>query len=143
MENERKLPTPNQHRLIELLIENYGKKATGRRSFKSILLEAGYSPATAKQPSIIIGAPIVQKAIQDHAELMRGKREKFIHSLTDKKIAKATIGDAVYAIDALTRNERLLSGKSTSNIAGYIVNDEDRKALDELLERNKKRVANG
>jgi hypothetical protein len=122
--------TPNQELLINLISENIGKIIAGEkaRSMYEILINAGYSKSVALQQSLILAPikdhmdPIVQSLI-DH-------RNKAI-AMLDSRIQTAEYGDLVSAIDRLTKNIELLSGRATERV--YTLSDEEKKKLDELI----------
>jgi len=107
--------TPKQQRLLELLFENYGHKNTGR-TLQDIMLEAGYSRATAENPHIILKSPTMQAGMKDYVGLLDDKRKQALRYLTDKKLQKASGRDLAYINDILTKNHQLLSGGSTENV---------------------------
>ena len=104
--------TPKQQKLVELLVENYGKRGQ-RKSLSSLMIEAGYSPNTAKNPKIIIEDTRVGEAINPLLEKMEKARDEALNQLTPEKLALTSTRDAVYIADTLTKNLQLLSGKET------------------------------
>jgi len=105
------MATPKQEKLITLLLENYGNKDT--RPLGELLLEAGYSPASAKNPKIVIDSKEVQDGIAKVAEDINYLRQKAIAELRKRDIKKEPYRDVVKAIDIYTKNHQLLSGGET------------------------------
>ena len=69
------MATPKQEKLVTLLLENYGSPNT--RPLGELLLEAGYSENSAKNPQLIIEGKEVQEALADVAadlDFLRGMR---------------------------------------------------------------------
>lgn len=118
--------TPRQDLLIELMVENYGKKG-GRRPLASILLEAGYSPETAKNPKKILSAPAVQEALSDVITVMEQKRDLAFKHITEKKLKGAGAYNLALIGDVLTKNIQLLRGRATGHLAVQVGLDEESK----------------
>lgn len=124
-----------QKKLISLIMENYGKGGKGRRSLGSILLEAGYSPSSAKNPKTILEGSDVKEAIDDLLEMFDIKRRQAMNHITEKKMIGARITDLVYLTDSFTKNHQLLSGKDTAR-HGFNLTPEQQKEIDDILEEN-------
>ena len=60
-------PTPKQAKLTKLLIENYGVKNSGK-SLSEIIIEAGYSEASAHNPQLVITDEIREEVIREANE---------------------------------------------------------------------------
>ena len=95
--------------------------------FESMLIEAGYTKATAKNPYIIFESETIKEGISDLMSSLEDKRKLAITYLTDKKLKKSQARELIYVIDILTKNIQLLGGKPTENKAFLIGN-----ILDEL-----------
>lgn len=123
----RATPTPMQARAIALFQENI--VTNGTKTVEAILLEAGYDPDSAKQQTNIMAGikphlePIVQEMEELRVEAMARMR---------KTIKGASYGEVTRAVHTLTHNIRLLSGKSTANVA--MITREQRERIDELIE---------
>jgi hypothetical protein len=123
----RPKPTPQQQRAIDLFLENLLNGGT--KSITEILIEAGYSPASADQyTNIMVG---IRPHLEPFVERMEKHRERVMTQM-EARIEKAEYRDLARSLDILTHNIRLLSGKSTQNV-GVIV-EERRRELDRLLE---------
>ena len=112
--------TPKQQRLVELLVENYGLKGN-RKTLQALMLEAGYSANSAKNPKIIIEDTRVGEAISPLLAKMEEVRDKALKSITDEKLKMSSPRDATYIADTLTKNIQLLSGGETER-AGLNIN---------------------
>ncbi len=135
-----KIPTPNQARLMELIVESYGKRGK-RRSLGSMLLEAGYSPESAKNPKQILAAPVIQELVGNLAQDFENKGKSALGHITEKKLKGAGPSTLIYVASESIKVSRLIAGKSTANIAGYIVTDSDKKELDFILSQHKKSLS--
>ena len=78
-----------------------------------MLLEAGYTKATAKNPYIIYESESIQEGISDFISQLDDKRRMAITYITKKKLTKASPRDLSYIADVLTKNHQLLSGGAT------------------------------
>ena len=135
MEKEIEIITPSQEKLISLLMVEYGK-TTKRRSMKSILLEAGYSPNSAKNPKIILSQPTVAKAIDKFVDRLDNRAERIMQkTFTDKKIDAMSPSTGAYVLDILIKNSRLLQGKTTAN-HGIVLEPEEMAELDAIIVEN-------
>lgn len=104
------MPTPKQERLIQLLIENYGNPTP--RSLGELIVSAGYSPESAKNPSLIIKSDAVQEGLDEVVKELEKNRNEAL-GLLPKQAKKAKYRDLVEGVDKLTKNIQLLSGKET------------------------------
>lgn len=105
--------TPKQQKLIEMIVENSGKRGK-TKSLGSMMIEAGYSEETAKNPKQILNeemkeelAPILLR--------MDEVRSRALANITDKKLEEANARDNAYIADLLTKNIQLLGGKPTES----------------------------
>lgn len=111
----RELPTTKQQKLIRLLMENYGQDQKGK-SFKDLMLTAGYSIETAKNPKTILESPTIKEGINDYVLELDKKRRMALLGITQDKIDKASARENAYISDILTKNHQLLTGGSTDNV---------------------------
>lgn len=125
------VPLPKSEKLVQLLIENYGKRGK-RRSLGSLLLEAGYSPASAHNPKIILETKTIKEALTPFLETLVNRRNKALEALTDDKIEKESAQKIAYIFDVLSKNTELLSGRPTERVD--TLSDEEKQKLDELLD---------
>lgn len=109
------LPTPNQARLIELVMANYGAKKA--RSLHDLMIDAGYSEAAAKNPKGFLNSTAVQNGLSEFIDNLDDRRKAALRALTDKKLEVANPASLVYVLDVLTKNHQLLSGGKTGNEA--------------------------
>ena len=109
---------PKQQKLIEIIIDNYGVKGK-RKTLKEMMLEAGYSEASAVNPKIIITEEM-QEVISPVVEKMERVRTKALDNITDDKLDKSSARDNVYVADLLTKNIQLLTGGDTEKINNTI-----------------------
>ena len=109
------MPTPKQLKLIKLLRENYGIKVS-TKTFQEMLLEAGYSEATARADAkVILNTKAVKEGLEDIVKSMTDKRKAAITHITERKLEKSSPRDLAYVGDILTKNIQLLSGGKTGN----------------------------
>jgi inactivated superfamily I helicase len=122
---------PKQQKLIEIIVENSGKK--GRtKSLGEMIIEAGYSEETAKNPKQIITEEM-KLELNPIIEKMEEVRKKAISNITDKKLKDSSARDNTYIADVLTKNIQLLSGGDTEKIKVEILDEEKQKALYGLI----------
>lgn len=105
------MATPKQEKLVSLLIENYGNPKT--RSLGELMLEAGYSENSAKNPQLIIQGKEVQEGLSSVAEDLNILRQRAINELKARNIEKEPYRDVVRAVETFTKNHQLLSGGET------------------------------
>jgi uncharacterized protein YyaL (SSP411 family) len=115
--------TPKQQKLIQIIIENYGNKGN-TKSLGEMILEAGYSEATAINPKLIITEEM-QEMIDPVVEKMETIRTKALDKITDEKLTLSSARDNAYVADTLTKNIQLLSGKETER-TNLIIEDNDK-----------------
>ncbi len=110
------MSTEKQKKLAELIIENY-RNSEGK-SMKQMLLEAGYSEATAMQGKKVFDNENGQmkKELMPIVNIMKRKRREALNAINKKKIGAGSGKDIVDIIDKLTKNIQLLGGKPTENI---------------------------
>lgn len=106
--------TPKQQKLIQLLIDNYGKK-DGTKSLGKLIIEAGYSEKSAVNPSIVITEEMKQY-IQPVIQKMEAIRTNALDKITDEKLKEGSARDNAYVADILTKNIQLLNGGATERI---------------------------
>src|SRR5438105_574632 len=122
----RAKPTPMQARFIALFKTNV--LSGGTKSIKDMLRDAGYDDESVRQYSNVMQG--IQPHLDPFVSEMEAHRDAVMQRMKGK-IDSATYGELTRALDVLTANIRLLSGKSTSNI-GVIVGDR-RGELDRLI----------
>lgn len=109
------MATPKQEKLIKLLMENYGAKKN-TKPLGELMLEAGYSEASAKNPKLIIESEEIQNGISEFVSMLDDKRRMAIVKLTDDKLEKSSAKDLASIVDVLTKNHQLLTGGETDNL---------------------------
>jgi len=103
--------------------EVIGKIAAGEKvSVGKIALKHGYAPSMETHPEKIKNTESYKKEIAYFVEKLIKERNKAILKL-NKKIDKATYRDLISAIDTLTKNIQLLSGRETDKV-GLTINME-------------------
>ena len=95
------------------------------------MLEAGYSPESARNPKKIFQTQAVQEALTPFLQKLKSKRDMALSYITEKKLNKSNAQQSAYVFDVLTKNTELLSGKPTERID--TLSDKEKKQLDELL----------
>jgi len=106
--------TPKQQKLVNLLMVNYGNKK-GTKTLKELMILAGYSEQSAKNPKLILESEDVKDGIKGFIDSMSDKRKMALTYLTAKKFSKSPPREIAYVMDILTKNMQLLSGGKTSN----------------------------
>jgi hypothetical protein len=86
---------------------NYGK----------IAKEVGYSDSTALKPNVITRSIAYQKSINEFLPVAEKARQNAIDAIAKRNMSKERLPSVVDAMDKLTKNIQLLSGKSTDNEA--------------------------
>ena len=126
------MATEKQKRFIDIYIESYRNKDS--KSLYDMLLEAGYSKATAKQGRKILGNEdsAIKQELKPISDLMKRKRRQAINAISRTKVNKAGIRDLVDIIDKFTKNIQLLDDKPTENIKLYDY-DQIKRAASEII----------
>ncbi len=96
-------------------MENYGAK-NNTKSFGELMISAGYSPESAKNPKLILESEKIQDGIKDYLNELDDKRRMAITQITQSKLKKAPARELAYVTDVLTKQHQLLSGGSTENV---------------------------
>lgn len=123
------LKTPHQRAALDLFVK--ALKSGKPFSAEGILLDAGYSPESARQLTNVMQSlkphldPIVQR--------LEAHRDKILEKM-EGQIEKASYGELTRALDVTTKGARLLGGKSTSNLA--VIHQDRRRELDALIDDN-------
>ena len=111
-----KRTTEKQRKLLKLVSENIGLEKP--KTMLEMMLEAGYAEETARQQSGILAGiredldPIVAELEAHRLEVMQRMRKEF---------SKARYRDLSDALDKLTKNIQLLSGKATDRSENRVV----------------------
>jgi hypothetical protein len=130
---KRRRPTIKQQRVGRLLSENYGN------SMGEVMLKAGYSPSSAKNPRLSLpNNEIAKQAVFDVVQGMKKAIELAVAS-TVKRLESGDVkqSDLTEIVDKFQRNVQLLSGMATSNVAFRFVDSEDEsvKSTVETIEK--------
>ena len=104
--------TPKQEKLIKLLMVNYGK-AGETKSLGNLMIEAGYSKKSAKNPKLFLESPIIKEGIEDFIKTLDDKRRLALTKITAKKLEKSNAYQLALITDVLTKNHQLLTGGDT------------------------------
>lgn len=105
--------TVKQQKLV-LLLKNELSKQNGAKSLRELMILAGYSPETARNPSEkVLEAPIVKKATEDFVDMLDDKARMAFGLINEKKLTRATPRDVAYVGDIMVKNKQLLSGNAT------------------------------
>ncbi|HKQ06135.1 MAG TPA: hypothetical protein VJ464_13450 [Blastocatellia bacterium] len=135
----KKKLTEHQKKLIRLITDNLGNSGPAK-TLEELMLEAGYSPESARQQSNIMAG--IRPQLEPIIEKLQTRRDRAAEAITDKKLDKASARDAAYVVDLLTKNIQLLSGKATerpNNVITGLENLSDEQ-LDELIKDRKNRA---
>jgi hypothetical protein len=108
---DRTTPTPQQRRAIGLFKENM--LTNGTRSFEDILLDAGYSPKSARQQSNIMAG--IKPHLADFIEEMKEHRDVVMERMKTA-VRTADYAALARAVDVLSRNIQLLGGKPSPSL---------------------------
>lgn len=130
--------TEKQKKLLKLISENIGISGS-TKSMYQMMLEAGYSESTAKQQSGILAG--IQDKLDPIVQAMIDHREKVLEQMKEK-LPKAQYHNLIEALDKLTKNIQLLSGKATerpNNVITGLENLTDEQ-LDEFIKDRKNRT---
>jgi hypothetical protein len=107
--------TPKQQKLVRVIRENAGRSKP--QPMGKLLLEAGYSRGSAKNPQDILKAAPVQLALQKELDTLEMvSRAHLSQLMSKKKLSGASARTNAYVYDVMTKNRQLLSGKATSNV---------------------------
>lgn len=108
--------TMKQEKLVDGISENLAGKTN--RTFQDIAESAGYTKESASNGKELLKSPAVQKRLSILLAGMDKARVRHLAELTNEdKIAGTSIRDHAYVMDILIKNQRLLSGESTTNSA--------------------------
>lgn len=123
---------PKQQKLIKIIVENYGVKGN-TKSLGEMMLEAGYSEESSKNPKQIITEEMQEK-INPIITKMEEVRLRALNRITDEKLDSASAKDNASIADIMTKNSQLLSGGKTENIGlSNGLSDEEKESLRKLL----------
>ena len=84
------------------------------------IIKKRYSLSTSKSPQRVTQTKSYQSVMKPIIEQLEEERQRAITMLR-KKISKAQYHHLVEALDKMTKNIQLLSGKETENIKGSII----------------------
>jgi len=137
MKKKKKNLTQKQRKLVKQILENIGKRGF-TKTVEQMMLNSGYSVKMARAQRGIIDSPTIQAELSPIVQGMLKERNAVIKAM-GKKRNEAKYRDLTDALDKLTKNIQLLSGKETQQlkITGYEklkdeeLNDELRKKLKE------------
>lgn len=108
------MATPKQEKLLKLIMENYGELGS-TKSLGELMLEAGYTEASAKNPKLILEGKEMQEGISDVVSDLELLRANALNELKARDLEKEPMRDVVKAIDTYTKNHQLLTGGKTEN----------------------------
>lgn len=104
--------TPKQEKLIKLIMENYGKSGE-TKPMGELMVEAGYSEESAKNPKLILESEAIQEELKDILDEIDQKRRLALKHITEDKLKEQTAKDNALTADTLTKISQLLSDKPT------------------------------
>lgn len=133
------MATPKQQKLIKLLIENYGKVGE-TKSMGELMVLAGYSEQSAKNPHLILDSEVIQDGIEDFVKMLDDKRRMALTKINEKKLESSNAYHLALIADVLSKNHQLLSGKATENVK-HTYDELTDEQLDELIKRRKDPVS--
>ena len=85
------------------------------------MIQAGYSPSTARLPSQrVLNSPAVKDEMRVFTDKLQEKANLALNAITKKKLDKSTARDNAYINDIMIKNKQLLTGGATENRAIHI-----------------------
>lgn len=126
----------NTHRkqvLASLIVEN--AMSPSPLPAQEIMLQAGYSPSTARtRHSEIMGAVRQEPEVKTHLERLKRIRSKMLDRI-EETIEKADFRSAAQGFAILNKSISLLEGKATVRVE-HSLNQEEREELEAILIEN-------
>jgi len=118
-------------------MDNYGRKGN-TKTLGEIMIEAGYSEESAKNPKLFLDSPVIKEGIDDFVKLLDDKRRLAITHITKKKLEKSSARDNAYIADVFTKNHQLLTGKATEMVKTIALPSEliEKNAINTSTETN-------
>jgi hypothetical protein len=117
--------------LVKKISDNIGGKGPVK-PIKKLMMESGYKETTARQQSGIID-PLRESGLLDPlVESLEEKINICAKALNKKNISKQTAYSIALTMDILIKNKRLLTGKSTGNVAVEVGLDQMKKIADQI-----------
>jgi phosphoserine phosphatase len=123
-------PTPKQEKLLKLIMENYGKPGE-TKSLGSLMIEAGYSEESSKNPKLILQSEYLKDKLDDWAKMLDDKRRMAITQITEEKLVKSSARDLAQIVTTLNKDFQLVSGGATERTENVLTKEQ----LDEILLR--------
>lgn len=111
----KKTKTIKQKKLLRLISVNFGIKGF-TKTMHEMMIEAGYKESSARQLSAtLVGIKDELEIIDPLVNTLNELRKKAVKVLKESKdkFKKASLRDLIDAIDKLTKNIQLLSGRET------------------------------
>lgn len=128
----KKLKTPNQKKLFELISENIGKTGP-KKTLEEMMIEAGYAESTARQQAGIMAGIKESEEFGNYLERLEKHKEKIILRM-EKLVDHAQYNELSMALSRIENILLLAQGKPTSNV--NILTDDEKKKLDQLFDEN-------
>lgn len=125
---QNRKPSLRQQKAVANLVENGGNK-------RKALKDAGYSKAVQDNPEKVFGSDAVQTVMDPVLNNMRTIREEVLRRMS-KTISRANFAVLSMALKGLNHDIQLFESKPTEIITPSL-SEEERSALDKLVERNK------
>lgn len=113
------MASKNAKRAADKVLETIGK---GKKvSMGSILREVGYADNTADNPKLVTSTNTYQAEITPFVQKLEKERDRIVLEMSIKDLDKVQYQHLTSAVDTLTKNIQLLSGKETER-AGVTIN---------------------
>ena len=112
------MPTLKGEMLADRLLDN--TRAGKAETMKSAMMAVGYAEATTIAPTRITSTQAFQKRMALNKKftlLALEKRKREALKRMKETVGKASYRDVTDAVDKMIKNERLISGESTDNVA--------------------------
>lgn len=132
MKIDKRKKTQKQLKLLELLKINIAKTGQ-RKTLGELLLEAGFSESTSKQPSNIMKSETIKQGMADYLNTLDDKRKQSLYHITDKKLKQSKARDLAYINDLLTKNHQLLGGGATERVE---ISEKEKEEVDKAFRDN-------
>ena len=104
--------TPKQEKLINIITENYNNP-NNTKLLGEMLLEAGYTEITSREPNKILESETIQEGIKPVVNQLESIRQKALNALEKKDPSREQFRELASVIDVITKNIQLLSDKPT------------------------------
>lgn len=124
---KKREPSLRAQKAVNILVEKGGTKG-------GALIEAGFSPNTAKTPEKVFGQPAVVELVDDVLLELKAHRTEVLKRMRET-FGKASYGTLMVSLGILNKDIELLDGRPTQ-IQGHTLTNEQRERLEKLFKQN-------